>query len=193
MLSKELQTSLINWTILNSGHQEDRGYIGLSGIGDCERVIYERYMHGKQASLDDHLKTRISYELESKLIQRLSEMRLYSPGETIELYDGLVQGHTDGVLAGVDLLEIKTIPLEQWLPKDGRLPHRVFWQVQAYLHFTQRRYAHVVYLARDSGYAQVYGTRVSDRMGQKITEKLERLVEAVQEGRRPDCTCGRCR
>lgn len=193
MLSKELQTSLINWTILNSGHQEHRGYIGLSGIGDCERVIYERYLHGNQASLDDHLKTRISYELESKLIQRLSEMRLYSPGETIELYDGLVQGHTDGVLAGADLLEIKTIPLEQWLPKDGRLPHRVFWQVQAYLHFTQRRYAHVVYLARDSGYAQVYGTRVSDRMGQKITEKLERLVEAVQEGRRPDCTCGRCR
>ena len=193
MLSKELQTKLINYTVLHSGHQEKRGYIGLSEIGLCEQVIYDRYQHGNHASLGDHLKCKLGYELEAALVERLTEMRLYSPGETIELYDGLVQGHTDGVLGGVDLLEIKTVPLDAFLPSDRRLPTKCFWQVQAYLHFTRRKWAHVVYLSRESGLHQVIGVTYREAMGVKILAKLERVVEAVRETERPECGCGRCK
>ena len=191
MLSKDLQTEIMNWTVLHSGYIEKRGYIGLSEIGLCERVIYERYYNGAAISLDDHLKSRIGFEMETALIERLREMKLYHAGESIELYDGMVQGHTDGVING-DVLEIKTIPFENWFPRERKLPARVYWQVQAYLAYTERRFAHVVYLARDTGYAQVYGLKLHDGMKERIAAKLERMVEAVRELRRPECTCGRC-
>jgi len=194
MHSNELQRSLLNWTVLHSGFEHHRGYIGLSGIADCERVQYERVVSGnyKNATLGESLKCRLGYELEAALIQRLEAMALYSPGETIDLFDGLVQGHTDGVIRGGDVLEIKTIPSESYLPKDGRMPVKTYWQVQAYLHYLGRGLAHVVYLCRDSGLVQVYPQRYQKAMGAQIQSKVERLVEAVQAYQRPECTCGRC-
>jgi hypothetical protein len=196
MYSDDLQRMVLNWTVLHSGDERGvalRGYIGLSGIADCERVIYERVIFGRNPSLDEHLKFRIGYELEAALIERLTAMGIYFPGETIDLYDGLVQGHTDGVIQGGDLLEIKTIPAENFLPQRGKLPAKTYWQVQAYLHFLKRQRAHVVYLCRDSGLVQVYPQRYQrDTMGVQIQAKVDRLVEAVRALQKPECTCGRC-
>jgi hypothetical protein len=138
------------------------------------------------------LKTRLSYECEGLLVERLKGMGVYGPGETISLHGGLVQGHTDGVIRPDALLEIKTVAREEWLPKDFRLPGRVFWQVQAYLHFTERRLAQVVYVARDTGMVQVTGIRVNPSIGREVEEKVGRLVTAVLGWERPGCSCGKC-
>ena len=100
MFTNELQRALVNWTVLHSGHVNRRGYIGLSEMGDCDLVIYQRYFNGQHFALGEHLRARISFELEEKLVARLEAMKLYAPGEEIMLYDGLVQGHTDGVIGG---------------------------------------------------------------------------------------------
>jgi hypothetical protein len=192
MYTDDLQRAIVNWTVLHSGHIERRGYIGLSEMADCDLVIYQRYFNGQHFGLDEHLRVKLSYELELQLAERLRAMALYSPGEEICLYDGLVQGHTDGCV-GADLLEIKTVPRQEYIPSNRQLPEKVYWQVQAYLHYTQRRYAHIIYLARDSGLVQALGVRRHEETGRKIELKLERIVAAVRECQAPACTCGHCK
>lgn len=188
--SNELQAQLINFIVAHSGHDRHRPYIGLSGIGDCELVIYNHYLHGTPATVSEQLKTALGYDLERVLVEKLKKLKLYSPGEEIVLYDGLVQGHTDGRVNG-DLLEIKTIEREQWFP-EHHLPPRIYYQVQAYLHYQKLPFAQVLYLARDSGAVRVYGLRTDERKGVEIASKVATLVTMVQALQRPECTCGKC-
>jgi len=187
----DLQKQLVNYIVQHSGHDRRRPYIGLSGIADCEAVIYDRYVHGTPASIEEHMKTSISYDLEHALVEKLRKLRLYKPSEEIILYDGLAQGHTDGRV-GSDLLELKTIEREQWFP-EHYLPVRIFYQVQAYLHYLSLPWAQVVYLARDTGAVRVYGIRRDEWKGEEIAQKLDRLVTAVTNMVRPECSCGRCK
>jgi hypothetical protein len=186
----DLQKQLVNYIVTHSSHDRRRPYIGLSGIADCEAVIYDRYVHGTPASIEEHMKSSISYDLEHALVEKLRKLRIYQPSEEIVLYNGLVQGHTDGRV-GADLLEIKTIEREQWFP-EHHLPFRIFYQVQAYLHYLQLGWAQVLYLARDTGVVRVYGLRWDNRKGEEIAQKLDRLVTAVTNMVRPECSCGRC-
>lgn len=185
---------LVNWTVKHSGHEE-RGYIGLSGIYECERAIYDRVRFGQRWSVDEHLRTRLSYELESALIERLRGAGLYGEGEEISLYDGLVQGHTDGSLlvppAERVVLEIKTVSYDAHFP-GARVPERVYWQVQAYMHYLQRREALVLYMARASGEVRAYPLRYNVRLGMVIDAKVRRLVSSVQKMEKPACSCGEC-
>ena len=190
-ITTDIQSQLVNYIVSHSGHESHRRYIGLSGIGDCEQVIYDRYIHATPATIGERMKTAISYDLEHVLIEKLTALHLYQSGELIHLYDGLVQGHTDGRIKG-DLLEIKTVEREEWFP-EHHLPYRVFYQVQAYLHFLNINFAQVIYLARDNGAVQVYKERRDPRKGEEIAVKIKRLVKAIHAVERPECSCGRCK
>jgi hypothetical protein len=195
-MSNDIQTALVNWTVTHSGHENNRSYIGLSGIGDCDRICYDRYFHGSPAhGVNGHLLCRISYELEAALIERLKASGLYTPADPISLYDGLVQGHPDGFINSFvdhDLLEIKTVAEEQHFPKNGRVGRRIYRQVQAYLHYTKRKRAQVLYLARANGALAVVTLGYNPTVAFEIVGKLEHLVQAVKNVRQPNCTCGRC-
>lgn len=185
MLSRELQDAVIQWTVRHSGHIARRGCIGLSQIAESETILYRSYFDNDYREIEEHLKFRLSFELEEKLIERLGNMGLYSPGEEISLYNGLVQGHTDGVIEKRDILEIKTVPLQSHLPHNGRVSAKIFWQVQGYMHFLERRWTHVLYLARESGLIRVVGVGYDRKVGAQIQEKVERVVAAVVEGAEP--------
>lgn len=192
MNPKEFQQAIINFTVQHSGWEKRRAYIGLSGISDCEAIIYERYFHGQQTpSVDAQLTTRLSYELEEDLILRLAEMGIYTPAKPIMLEGGLVQGHPDGLI-GQDYLEITTVPLEEHFPLDGRIGRKKYWQVQAYLHYGGPNFCHVMFLARATGAICTVGVRYQPSIGRLIEERVERLVQAVKDRQRPACTCGRC-
>lgn len=198
----ELESELVNWSVKHSGFEMRREYIGLSGIGDCPAAIYDRYTQSRTITVDEHLKTRLSFELEYALVSRLREMGLYQAAEPIRLYGGLVQGHLDGLVKRgneTDLLEIKTVPLAEHIPtRAAQLPRRVFWQVQAYLHYSRRMHkldcswALVMYLARDCGLVSVKPVRYSRETGMQIDAKVKSLVEAARQLVRPACECGRC-
>lgn len=191
MMQQDLEQRLVAWSAEHSGHEVQRAYVGLSGIGDCERVIFDRYVEGTPATVGEQLKTAVSYELERAVQARLAGLGLWEPGPAICLYDGLVQGHTDGMTPGHALIEIKTVALAEHLPH-GRLPQRVLWQVTAYMRWTGLRPCHVVYLARDAGALQVYTVDEDLRLSDMVHTKLVRVVTAIREGRRPGCSCGRC-
>lgn len=192
MQPRDLESALVNYTVRFSGHHERRSYMGLSEVGGCERIIYEHYRRGySTVSVQQRLVTKISFELEAALVERLTAMGIYQAGPEISLHGGLVQGHPDGLVSG-DLLEIKTAAMEDHFPEGGRLSRRVFYQVQAYLHFLDLKNAQVLYLARANGAICVVGVRYAPPIGREIEGSVERLVRAAREHREPRCTCGKC-
>ena len=148
MLSTDLQDQLIAYIVRESRHIENRGYIGLSAIGDCPRVIYDRHMTGDHVSPEARIKHAWAYNIEGIMTEYLMQMGLYRRVSEICLHGGLVQGHPDGEING-ELLEIKTVEVSNFLPIPPRLPNRVFYQVQAYMHYLGYKRCHVVYISRD--------------------------------------------
>lgn len=204
MRASELESLLVDWTAKNSGHHERRAYIGLSGIGDCPRRIYDTFRNGQHWETSELLRTRLSFELEEALVNRLMAAGVYAEAPEICLYDGLVQGHLDGLVkrdGRYDVLEIKTVPTADAIPRMGEPPSRkVTWQCQAYLHYVpmlqrvppRNRWALVLYLARDSGQVAVKPLRYDEDLGRRIQAKVDSLVQAVRGVERPGCECGRC-
>ncbi len=195
MNASSLERNLIEWSVLNSGYDEHRNYIGLSGIGDCSLVIYRKYFNRTGASAESQLKTRYSYEVEQLIQKRLLDMggsmKGYLPGKEISLYDGLVQGHTDGEFDG-DLLEIKTVPLAEHIPVNREIPRRAFWQSQAYMLYGPYSRTLIIYFARDFGKFKIFELRPDNRLMIEIPQKIDRLVGAVIKKVPPPCDCGRC-
>lgn len=200
MKAHELESELVNWSVRHSGHEQRRPYIGLSAIGDCPAAVYDSFTQGQTQNVGEHLKTRLAYELEYALVVRLREMGLYQAAQPISLHGGLVQGHLDGLIlhgGQTDILEIKTVPLAEHIPdREAQVPRRIYWQVQAYLHYAQRRLkldvssALVVYLARENGLVSVKQVMYSLGTGVQIDGRVRNLVAAVQERFRPACVCG---
>jgi len=192
MNTREMDRLFIEWTAENSGYDEHRNYIGLSTIADCPREIYRRYFDSTPASVSSRLKTRASYEIEENLKNRFRKMGVYGEGIEISLYNGLVKGHTDGEIWG-RLLDIKTVPLTEHLPRDNNLPSKVFWQIQAYMFFGGWEDSVVLYFARDFGVHKFFYVRYHESMGKKIETKLTGILRDIEPATPSQCECGRCR
>lgn len=192
MNTREMDQLFTTWTAENSGYDEHRNYIGLSTIADCPREIYRRFFSPTPADVRSRLKTRASYEIEENLKNRFRKMGVYREGREISLYNGLVKGHTDGEIWG-RLLDIKTVPLEEHLPADNNCPAKVFWQLQAYMLYGQWNSSIVLYFARDYGVHKFFYLRFSESFGERIENRLSRIIRAIETKSQPDCECGRCR
>lgn len=189
----QLQRDLIDWTVRNSGHDEHRPYIGLSTLADCERAIYNRFFNRTGVPLAERLKHKAAHEIEENIKARFRAMGIYSGPRKIVLHGGLVRGHTDGGILGA-LLEIKTVPMEEHIPASApKIPFKVKYQSQAYMHYGSYDMTLVLYYARASGAFRIFELLKDRSFGHVIDEKVSRLVEAVTNQKQPACECGRCR
>jgi len=192
MIAKEIEKKLVQWSAANSGYDEHRPYIGLSGIGDCSLLIWRRFFNHTGASTESRLKTRYSYEIEEDIKRRLQAIGIYSPGKEISIYDGLVKGHTDGEI-NKDLLEIATIPLTEYLPHINHIPSKKLYQSQAYMLYGHYDRALILYFARDYGVFRIFDLHRDPVMDDRIMSKVDALVEFVRAKVPPPCDCGKCR
>lgn len=190
MTAEELQQNLLDWSIKNSRYDEHRGYIGLSGIYDCSRMIFRRFFKSSLIPVKAHLRTRYCYELEGVIKDRLKGMGVLGIGKEISAYGGKVQGHTDGEIGG-KLLEIKTVPRSEFLPTDG-IPRKVSWQVQAYMFYGQYEECLVLYFGRDEGQFKTYEVPADQGFGKEIDAKVKMVLDCVTRRVSPMCDCGRC-
>lgn len=188
----EIEKLLIQWSVKNSGYDEHRDYIGLSTIGDCPCLIYNRYFNRTGISTAEHLKTRYAYEIERLIKERLQQIGLYSPGKEISIHGGLVRGHTDGKIGG-SLLEIKTLPRTEYLPTSPmHISTKIYWQIQAYMLYGGYSVTTLIYFARDDGQFKVMVVSRDESLQSQIDQKIVSLVEAVQKQNPPACECGKC-
>ena len=189
----DLQTRLIQWSTRHARLNDRERYIGLSKIGECPLSNYRLYFMPNGVAYREEnqlLKFYIGYASEDDIVLRLKGLGDYRPGEQISMFGGRVQGHTDGSFEG-RLVEIKSVALESWLPTD-RLPHKVWWQVQAYLRYTSFRDAYVIYLARETGRVAVFEVAEDRELGRRIHNRVLALVRAIENRVPPVCECGKC-
>src|SRR5690606_15401377 len=97
-----------------------------------------------------------------------------APFPEIRMQWGLVSiaGHPDLSFNGYPA-DCKSVPLDEHLPKDGKLPRKVYWQMQAYMFYTQKDRALVIYESRETGLIRHYWIRANLSIQRQIHSKLE--------------------
>jgi hypothetical protein len=189
-----LTEKLTDYMQKNSGIDLHRDYVGISHVWECPRLIFDNYYHGRaNPSTIQHIKTFQSYFIERSIMGWLADIfdhKITYPGP--EIHQGLIQGHTDGMFRN-DLIEIKTVPLSQHMPRGMKIPNRAFHQIQTYMHYLKIKYCQVIYYARATGEFKIIRMPYKAGVGHKMEAKLNWIVNCINNDKRPDCVCGRCK
>ena len=183
---------------IDTGLDEDRDYLGMSQIWKCARKLYLDMVNGRRQLQDQALRRcHEGYLHQEDVLDRLDRAGvpvLEQDRELVAPFDERFRGHIDGEIDG-DLLEIKSLekfPDLVQIQKQGPRDRERF-QVQAYMRYGDYDRALIVYKVRaDGALWVVYMTR-KDGIGDRIESKARTVLEAVDRGYPPACTCGHCR
>lgn len=195
----ELRRAIEGWVVANSGHEADRDYLGMSQISRCPASLYDDLSGGRPGpgpGLSALL--REGYLHQGDLERCLGELGLFRPGrELVAAWDCRFRGHTDGELVDgdgvVELLEIKSLNAERfaWVREENRCFEEHYDQVQMYLLHGGYERGMVVYKCRESGRVWPVPVRGDAERQAQLETKARLVLAALDEGRRPACTCGR--
>jgi hypothetical protein len=144
--------ALIAHTCANSNFQRTRNYISLSHVHLSVDELVKQYKQGFPDSQDIRLKCYKGYQMERDLLERIKAVcgdRIVT-GTEISCFDGLVKGHPDYTFDGSPG-ECKSVLMDEWLPKDGKLPRRIYWQLQGYMLYSNKSKAIVLFESRENG------------------------------------------
>lgn len=193
LIANQIRDRLILETTTTENNRVPGDYIGLSRIGACSRQIVTEYFGGREMSEAELLKRHNNYRVELDIKKRLMDQfgDDVKFGAYVSGYNGLVKGHPHFWFCGMPGY-IKSVVLDKWLPQK-RLPRRVQYQMQGYMHYSQTALALVIYESRESGRIEVYCVEMDREMGDEIDRKVAYLIDCVNERRIPECDCGRCK
>lgn len=195
MNAVDLREALEHYTVRNSGHEDQRNYLGMSQISKSEEELL-RICTGDQwlPGLRDHLRLALGHVFEADMKDRLEGVfsdlgiEVYSlEGETLEAdFDSRFKGHTDGWLKwqGEEvLIEIKSTFDEklQRIISERRIPRSDYDQVQMYLHHGGFQRAFVIYIARETGRMWVHEVTQSPGMIERLNTKARRVLAAYDD------------
>lgn len=184
------------WTV-----NEERTYLGMSGIGQCPRKLYNDMVHGRRRARIE--KQRVFYEgylHERDVIERLSAAGWPVSGQNTEIVGPWeeLRGHVDGVLTLRDgsqaLLEVKSTRRERFdrVREQGPLAEHIA-QVTLYMRYGGWPVAVLIYKCREDGDVWLHLVEYDVILGDILERKAEMILEAVSTRTPPECTCGYCR
>ena len=194
----ELRRAIEGWVVANSGHEE-RDYLGMSQISRCPAELYDALVNGREAP-GPGLSALFheGYLHQADLERCLGELGLFGPGrEVVADWDPRFRGHTDGELCEpcgtVELVEFKSVGGDrfQFVREENRCFEDHFDQVQMYLLYGGYERGMVVYKCRESGRVWPVPVRGDAERQAQLETKARLVLAALDEGRRPACTCGR--
>lgn len=183
----------------HSGLDAKRDYLGISAIGKCPRQVVREYLHGKQEiTIRDHQLCYAGYLFEADLRNRLGDMgfRVTNVGaEVVAPFDDRLRGHIDGVIFGIDLLEVKSlkrVKFEKVRQTHMALPEH-FAQVQLYMKYGSWNRCWIVYMDRESLEHHVVKVKYLHTQGIKFELKAQRILAHIDAGTLPECECKWCK
>jgi len=202
-----LQRRLGEALLGQSGHDERRDYLGMSGIGDCSRELYFRYTEGQEADGRLHWYSWMGYTIEAAIID-LTE-RTKRDIEVVAGFDERFRGHVDLALSQRDLVEIKSVTWSKFsritLAQQAEPRHQA--QVQMYLRHGGWERCLVIYTPRDVDYKEYYEVvarlsvplpffvvevRPDTALADSLDAKARAILAAIDQGQPPQCDCGWC-
>lgn len=185
LTAEQITKALEDYTAKNSRYELARNYISLSHSALSVLELVEQYRAGFQDGIEKRLKCYKGYQMEDDLRDRLT--RAFPPfsvsaGGEIQGFGGIVKGHPDFRFDGCPG-DCKSVLMDEWIP-NGKLPRRVYWQMQGYMLYDN--YAPrslVIYESREGGRLKamwVYPNRsIQDEIDRKMKEVIS-IVKGVQ-------------
>lgn len=182
-----------------SGFEPHRKYLGMSQIHGCPLAIYRQLLHGRYGEVGEKAARRFlrGTLYEEVTIQRMTEAGIYKPGskkEVVSDVDDRFRGHTDGETMDGDLVEIKSVSQEQFervVAERKPMPAH-FAQCQLYLRYGHYAHGLVVYVSTETYEHYVLDIWPASRIQDELIAKARMILDAIDGGPQPECTCGRC-
>jgi len=177
----DISQKLIETTIKNSYFEKKRDYVSMSNASLSVDELISQYFNGFEYSENIALKCYKGYQMESDLRTRImscfhEECLL---GYELKAFDGIVKGHPDLWIFNMPG-DIKSVLMDEWMPKNGKLPKKVYWQMQAYMLFSNRNQSVVVYESRETGLINHFYLRENKIVQKEIYDKFETVVKTIK-------------
>lgn len=181
MNNGQFSESIANYTADHSNFDTRRDYISLSHIHlSVDEIVYQ-HKSGFEDTRDIRLKCYKGYQMEKDLMSRI--IAVYPPRirQDIEIsaFNGMVKGHPDFTFDG-DPGDCKSVLLDEWFPKDGKLPKRIYWQMQAYMKYMNKNKAIVIFESRESGKLVDYWIKENRTIQSEIDNKLKEVIKLIK-------------
>jgi hypothetical protein len=176
----EISIALEAYTATHSNFETSRNYVSISHAYDSAEQMISTYFNGFEDSLEIRLRCYTGYKCERDMLQRIGKVfgdRVKMCPEIYE-YEGLVKGHPDFMLDEYPA-DCKTVPLDEHLP-DGRMPNRVFWQMQGYMLYLQKEKSIVIYESKATGKIQDYTIHRNHNIQAQIKAKFDAVVKEIK-------------
>lgn len=175
---------------------EDRRYLGMSQISKCPLYLYRMMVDGQERPAPQSLRYfHEGYLHEADILARMEKAGVPVEGVQRELvapWDDRLRGHIDCELDG-DLVEIKSVDSDRFnsvVDRGAFFDHMD--QCQMYMRYGGYEEALIVYKNRETGELYIYAMHRSEEIGERLERKARAVLEAVDAGEPPECTCGRC-
>lgn len=176
----QLQNDLLRVTLENSGFETKRSYISLSHIMNDVDTLIRQYEQGYSDSEETRIRCRMGYWMEKGMMERLSKIEGIEPGGEIVVPEsnGLIMGHPDFKYEGCPG-DCKSFPLDEHLPETKNIPKRIYWQMNAYMLYSNSPVSYLVCESRQSGKMIVLrviaNAYVQELIKNKVAEILKRI------------------
>lgn len=168
------------YTAENSSFDERRDYISMSHCNLPVDEIVQQYESGFPDSKEIRLKCYKGYQMQKDLINRIVAVfgdAIRTDAE-ITAFNGVVKGHPDFTYNGIPG-DCKSVALDAWLPQ-GRVPFRVFCQMQAYMLYSNTANGLVIYESRETGKLAQFIVPEVRKMQLEIDDKLKAVVHLIR-------------
>lgn len=173
---------LEQYTAEHSNFETKRNYISLSQIHMSPEQLLHTFYNGFEDGHEIRLRCYKGYQMERDLKARIIAVfgEKINPTVEISLHDGLVQGHPDLEYDGYPA-DCKTVPLDEHLPKDGKLSRKIYWQLQGYMHYKKVHQAVAIYESRETGIIRDIWITSNQSIQKEIQWKVDYVVQRIKQ------------
>lgn len=175
----QIASYLENYTCNISHFETSRDYISISHCGLSIEEILEQHSKGFTDGPDIRLRCYKGYQMEADLKARLKGAfpERYSEGVEVIAFDGKVKGHPDFMFDGFPG-DCKTVAIDEHLP-NGKLPRKVYWQMQGYMLYLNMSTALVIYESRSTGKLIDFWIHANLNIQEQIHDKFTEVIRLI--------------
>lgn len=169
-------------TANQSNFETSRDYISISHCSLTVDEILDQWENGFKDSHETRLRCYKGYQMEADLKRRIQETfpENYSESPEVSAFNGLVKGHPDFAFDTFPA-DCKAVAIDEHLPV-GRVPRRVYFQMQGYMLYLNKHKALVVYESRATGKIIDFWITANQSIQNEINDKFQQVVDIINHG-----------
>lgn len=175
---------VIDYTLSQSNFDERRTYLSLSHALDDVMQLCKSFKNGYEANETLRLKCYKGYQMQRDLVNRIVAAL---PGridtEKVCQLSELSKGHPDFFFLNDDGVWIpgdcKSVLMDEWIPQNGRVSKKVYWQMQAYMLASNTHESVVVFESRESGLIKCVSVRADIKVMHEIKRKFQEAEQLI--------------